>query len=249
MRLLPLLLLFTFGCTSTSPEGSRPEITVASDLANMPFAGVDENGIPEGRDVEMMRELARRLDMSLVWERMPFEELMPKVERGEVDAVCATLGVTPQRAARMGFTRPYYRTAIAVVVRTGVGEPLDLDELEGKRVAGSKGTTSERAVLGLTMGVVAVTENEKGQPLIERLLSADIDAAVMDGPAADAAVIANGRQLVRLTENLDQEHYGIAVDPRNLTLLEALDTALGELEESGWLDELNERYAIPASAK
>ncbi len=248
LRHLPLVLLaITVACASPT-KSTRSEITVASDLNNMPFAGVDADGGAIGRDVEMMREIARRMNVTLTWARHDFDRLMPMVERGGVDAVCATLGVTPERQQRMGFSTPYYRTAIAVVVRTGEGEPTSLAELGDKRVAGSKGTTSERAIRKLVYAI-PVTENEKGAPLIDRLTSGDVDAAAMDGPAADALVASSNGALARLPEDLDTENYGIAVDPRRTDLVQAFDQVLRELESSGWLDALNERYGIPPSAE
>jgi glutamine transport system substrate-binding protein len=247
-RLLLLSALVTLASCASPQVIARNEITVASDLNNMPFAGVDANGAAIGRDVEMMQEIANRIGVSLIWERHAFDQLMPMVERGDVDAVCATLGVTPERQERMDFSTPYYRTAIAVVVRIGDGEPTSLAELDNKRIAGSKGTTSERAIQKL-IDAIPITENEKGAPLIERLTSGDIDAAAMDGPAADVLVASSGGRLARLADDLDTEDYGIAVDPDQVGLVQAFDQVLRVLESSGWLDELNERYAIPPSAK
>ena len=43
-------------CSAPAPPGQQAQrpLVVASDLDNMPFAGVDEQGTPIGRDVEMM---------------------------------------------------------------------------------------------------------------------------------------------------------------------------------------------------
>ena len=51
---------------------SRSTWTVGSDLANPPFAWVDEAGVPQGRDVEMAKLLAYSMDVDLVWSRMDF---------------------------------------------------------------------------------------------------------------------------------------------------------------------------------
>jgi polar amino acid transport system substrate-binding protein len=237
MRLL-LLLLFASGCAAPAP------ITALSDLDNRPFAWVDEDGTPRGRDVEMMTLLAARVGRPLEWRREPFERLLPLVEAGEADVVCATLGVTPERAERVLFTEPYFHTEIAVVVRAGDGEPRSLAELGGKRVSGAAGTTSERAVRTKLLYAVGVFENKTGGATDQRLLGGEIDAAVMDGPAADAMVAASGGHLLRLAQTLDGEHYALALPKDRAKLARALDCALGELDRSGALAALNAAYGL-----
>ena len=241
-KLLAALLLIASTSCATPGTGQGP-LEVASDLDNAPFAFVDGEGTPKGRDVEMMEELASRLGRELVWVRMPFAELLPTVEEGRVDAVCATMGITPERAERVSFTRPYYRTMIAVVVRSRPGEPRQLAELRGRSVSGAAGTTSERAIRQHLPGaLLAVTD--KDAPTWQRLQSGEIDAAVCDGPAADAMVAASGGLLRRLEESLGGEDYALVVPRGETTLREALDSELAELEAEGWLAELDARFGL-----
>lgn len=237
------LLLGLLAACAGAPSPAAP-LRVASDLDNAPFAFVDGQGLARGRDVEMMQELAMRLGRELVWVRMPFADLLPAVEAGSVDAVCATLGITPERAERVAFTRPYYRTAIAVVVRSGPGEPSRLDDLDGLRVSGAVGTTSERAVRQHLPNARPAAPTGKDRPTAELLLAGDLDAAAADGPAADAMVRASEGRLVRLAEDLEREDYAIVLTLGRDDLLGELDAALAELERSGWLAALDARYGL-----
>jgi len=230
--LLPLLVGLTLGGGCATPPAARPALVVASDLDNLPFAGVDADGRPIGRDVELMERLAAGIGRRVEWRRMPFAELLGAAERGEVDVVCATLGITPERAERVLFTRPYFETSIAVVVRAGPpdgGEPTTLAELAGRAVAAGAGTTSERAVRLRLPEAVGVFENERETPTEQRLAAREIDAAVMDGPAADALVAASGGRLVRLAQDLDRERYALALAPGRTRLKSQLDRELARL--------------------
>lgn len=243
MRVIGLLFLSLCAACTSGPSKSSA-LRVASDLDNAPFAFLDEAGIARGRDVEMMEQLAARLDRELVWVRMPFADLLPAVEAGAVDAVCATIGITPERAERVAFTQTYYRTAIAVVVRAGDGEPKRLADLDGMRVSGAEGTTSERAVRMHLPNARPVAPTAKGHPAADLLLAGELDAAVADGPAADAIVRGSGGRLVRLTEDLEREDYAIVVPLGRDGLLRELDGALTALGRSGWLAALDERYGL-----
>ena len=220
---------------------SGATLVVASDLENPPFAYLDENGEPAGRDVEMMRWIAAMLDRRLEWRRMPFDELLGACEAGEVDAVCATLGITDERLRRVDFSQPYYETVIAVVARRGDGEPRALADLVGRRVSGSVGTTSEKAVrerLRFSHGIF-----ETGKSPDTALAGGDVDAAVMDGPAARQLVEASSGALVVVDGNLGPERYALAL-PKGSELLVAVDRALRVLAERGDLTVLDRRYGL-----
>ena len=185
-----------------------------SDLDNPPFAEVGADGVPRGRDVEMMKDIARILERPLEWRRLPFDQLLPAAARGEAEVVCATLGVTPERERQVAFSRPYFVTSIAVVVRSGEGEPRRLGDLSGRRVAAAAGTTSERALRQRLPDCTPVLENEAQLSAAERLLAGEVDALVMDAPNAEALVREGAGRMQRLDESLAVESYALAL-PRS----------------------------------
>jgi len=240
-------------CSATAeraPSGVPRVLRVASDLDNKPFAQVDARGTPAGRDVEMMQLVARELGCGLEWVRMPFAQLLPAVERGEVELVCATLGHTPERAESVRFTRPYYRTRIALVVRRGEHEPQRLLDLAERRVGASPGTTSERAVRMHLPRAVWVFEAAKGeaagsgQSSAEALRRGGLDALALDGPAAHALVAADPEHLRLLDQDLGPEEYCLALPPGAEALQRELDRALEFLEMCGALADLDARFGL-----
>jgi polar amino acid transport system substrate-binding protein len=241
---LPLLLLASLAACSTPSDGgaAREVVRVASDLDNRPFAWVDEEGAPAGRDVEMMQRLAEACGFELEWRRMDFADLLGALESGRADVVCATLGVTPEREARVDFTIPYFETTQAVLVRSGAGEPRWLSELAGARVAASADTTSGRAARARLTQSELVLESKAGLSPAERLLAREVDAVVLDRPAADAHARASGGALVVLPEQLAVERYALALAPQRPELRERLDAALAAL--AGDWTQLDARYGL-----
>lgn len=231
-------------CACQAPPAMRDTLVVASDLDNMPFAGVAEDGTPIGRDVEMMQRLCKRAGLQLTWSRMPFDRLLTSVEAGKVDAVCATLGITAERAERVLFSQSYYDTEIAVVVRAGAGEPTTLQDLTGKRVSGGVGTTSARAIRKHLPAAVGVFENKEGVSAMYRLLTRDIDGAVMDGPAAAKLVTESAGKLRRIAAPLARERYALALPRSHAQVLARLDQALQEMREIGALRALDRRHGL-----
>lgn len=235
-------------CASHPPAdgAAATPLVVGCDFTNAPFAWRDGARPPEGRDVEMTRALCARLGRPLVWEQRPFDQLLGGVERGQLDAAVATLGITPERAERVAFTDPYFETDVLALVRAGDGEPRTLADLHGRPVAAGVGTTSERAVRLRVPGAVLAVPSDKDGSSVALLLAGAIDAAIMDGPdARDAA--RDDPRLTWIAEPLAAERYAIAVRPDAPELVAALNAALAELREEGVLAELDERYGTTAA--
>jgi polar amino acid transport system substrate-binding protein len=223
---------------------SVPTLVIGSDLENEPFAYMDDMGVPQGRDVEMVEALGHALDRRIVWKRMPFDQLIDSVASGQVDIVCATLGVTPEREAIVNFSIPYFATELSVVVTRGPSSPNSLADLAGKRVAGGVGTTSERAIRKKLPESIGVFENKEEMSTLERLTSGEVDAVVMDAPAARALVAANADALAMLNEPLDTEHYALALNKAAGHLLEAVDRELSKFERRGSFHRWNQKFGL-----
>lgn len=246
---LALLVVVSFlgACQSSEPEVQIPmvddRLIVGCDLANPPFAS-GTPAQPMGRDVDMMQRIGARLGVPIVWEQIPFEHLLEVLERGEVDVVCATLGITPEREQRVLFTQPYFETEIALVVRAGPGEPRTFAALAGKRVGAGVGTTSERAVRRMLGNALCVPASKVGATTAELLLAGELDAAAMDGPNADQMVAGSEGRLARLKGSLDKERYALAVSKQRPGLRDKLDLVLDEMVKNRTLSELDRTYGL-----
>ncbi|MEO0653040.1 MAG: ABC transporter substrate-binding protein, partial [Planctomycetota bacterium] len=191
-----LLTLGLIACAAGGGSGAGgPEpLLIACDFENPPFASLDARGEPVGHDVELGEELARRLGRPLVWTRTRFAEILPTIERGEADLAIATIGYTAERDERVDFSRPYFRTGIAVLVRVGDGEPRTIEDLRGRRLTAGIGTTSEFAVRKHGLEAELGDKAPVRRTPQERLLAGEVDGCVMDAPdAVDLAALHPGQ--------------------------------------------------------
>src|SRR5512137_93224 len=97
---------------ATEDDWSRVQaagvIQVASPLDNAPFNMYNENFKPDGFDVALMDELARRLGLRVKFIDVPFEGLLGALQLGQADAAIAAMAVTRDRLASADFTQTYY---------------------------------------------------------------------------------------------------------------------------------------------
>ena len=238
------VLLGSLLVAALSACSSTPPIVVGSDLDNAPFAYMDKNGKAAGRDVDMMIAIAHMLDRELVWKRIAFDDLLPAAQSGRVDVVCATLGVTPERGQQVDFSRPYFRTELVVLVREAPDQPESLRDLVAKKVAASPGTTSQRAIARLLPESVGVLAPDAQRTDVQRLLESEVDAVVMDGPAAEAAMASNPGKLRRIPGLFTPEDYALALPKNRSALRSQIDDCLRTLQLSGNLDSWNGKYGL-----
>ncbi len=227
IRRLAILLLVI----STAAAGAEPEqLVVASDFDNPPFASWKSGDQPEGLEPALARDLARKLGRPVRWKRVPFETLLTVVSNGEADLAIATMGITPERSRIVDFSRPYYRTEIAVVVRAGDNDPTSLSDLAARPVGAARGTTSDRAVRLRLPDAVLVLDRKEEESFRDLLLDGRIDAVCMDRPNAERLVRESPASFRRLEEALAEERYAIAVARGNAALLESINEFLLQRE-------------------
>jgi len=84
-------------------------LIVASAYPDPPF-DIVQDGTPTGFDLELMRAICARLKLTMQPVRYPgsdFNGIFAGLEQGVYDAVISGTTITPERAARVLFSKPY----------------------------------------------------------------------------------------------------------------------------------------------
>ena len=218
------------GCTGRILSFEE-ELVVYSDMANPPFSSW-KGRRPVGIEVEILDDAARRLGKRDRWVQKRFTELIPGVTNGDADVAASTIGITPERAELVAFSRPYFRTEIVAVVRDTPDAPESLRDLDGMPIGAGRGTTAVDAVTDAIRNPELVLESRDGMELDELLARGRIDAVVLDAPAARRMIEDADVPLRRLPEALGEELYAFAVRHGESGLLAAIDAAIRDRENA-----------------
>ena len=121
-------------------ESGTIKIGVFSD--KNPFGYVDENGEYQGYDIYFAERLAKDLGVEVEYVPTEAANRVEYLESGKVDVILDNFTVTEERAQSVDFALPYMKVALGVV------SPDDAlitspDELKGKTLIVTKGTTAE----------------------------------------------------------------------------------------------------------
>ena len=245
----------TTAATETAAEAPAFEtieegvLTVGSDIPFPPFE-FREGGELTGFDVELVEELATRLDLDVTWTDTDFDTIFTQLAAGRFDAVASATTITEEREQLINFSDPYYRAQQAVIVNSEETPDIQsVDDIgEGHVVAVQRGTTGEAwARENLEPQGAEIRSFPEAPDTYTALRAGNVTAVVFDEPSAvDEAERGQGLEVVEAIDT--DEEYGIGVDPQNEALLEAVNQALQEVIDDGTYQEIYEKWFPDAPA-
>ncbi len=192
-----------------------------------------------GIDVEICNAIAEKLGLKLEIEDIAFDAIIPEIVSGKADLGAAGMTVTEDRKQNVDFSDSYAHATQVIIIR----EDSDIagpDDLKGKLVGVQQGTTGDLYV-SADLGDDAVERYSKGMEAVQALTQSKVDAVIIDGETAKQYV-KEVPGLRILDESYTDEEYAIAVQKGNTQLLDAINTAIGELKKDGTFDKIVEKY-------
>jgi polar amino acid transport system substrate-binding protein len=256
LALAASMVLLGAGCREETPiggggggDGEAPQVTtleegiltVGTDLPYAPFE-YREGGEVVGFDADIMNEIASRLGLETEWVDSPFDTIFTDLAAGQFDVVISGATITAEREEQVNFSEPYFRSLQALTVQEDSGIASFDDVGQGHVVAVQSGTTGEIwAEENLQANGAEIRAFPDYPPLYNALEAGQVDAVVFDESSAVPEVAE--RQGIELVDTVDtEEAYGIAVDPNNEDLLDALNEAFQAMLDDGTYDEIYDGY-------
>mgnify|MGYP002534772337 CR=1 FL=1 len=220
-----------------SKEAAGGKLVMATNAEFPPYEFHDGDKIV-GIDAEIAQAIADELGMELEIEDIAFDSIIPEIVSGKADMALAGMTVTEDRKASVDFSDTYAHATQVVIVKedSDIASP---DDLEGKKIGVQLGTTGD--IYAGDIKDATVERYNKGFEAVQALTQDKIDAVVIDGEPAKVFVKEN-EGLKMLDEAFTEEDYAIAVAKGNDELLDKINTALGELKDSGELDKIVDKY-------
>jgi polar amino acid transport system substrate-binding protein len=215
------------------------------------IAGVDQGkyatgyrnpltGDLEGSDIDIVRQIAAAIfgDAGRVqYVVLNIADRATALERDEVDVVVNSFTVTCERQRVVEFSAPYLTASQRLLVPVGSGVQ-EVEDLAGRRVCTSRGSTTEGVLRDLGLDVVSLTgipdcmlEMQRG-----RVAAVSSDDAILAGLAAqDPNTEVVGRAL-------DSARYAVGIRPDEPDLVRFVNGVLEAARADGSLVESNRRW-------
>lgn len=126
---LAAIAILLSGCSTSSiqqtdPNAPKPlRVGVSGD--NAPLIYEAGRGNFEGVEASFAKSLGQELGRPVQFVKMPFEKLIPTLQRGEVDIVMSGLTVIDERKTLVDFASPYMVSGQTLLARTASGSFYD----------------------------------------------------------------------------------------------------------------------------
>jgi len=216
---------------------------VGMDASWPPFEYVDEDGQIVGFDVDLARELGRRLGVEVEFVNLGFDGLYDALKSGKCDAIISALPYDPMMTKDVAYSHSYFNAGEVLVVRDDEREIDDESDLKGKRVGVEWGSTADmearrlaERIEGMELALYGTSEEA-----LWALKDGEVEAAIADAVSAYGFIKAEGGVKI-VGEPLTDEPYVIAVRLESRILLERINEALGIMKEDGNLDSLVRKW-------
>jgi cystine transport system substrate-binding protein len=257
LRLLSLLLLppLIAALTACSGAGSSAAggdllaqvrqsgtLRVALTQANPPWNFVDGGGKPVGYDVDVARELAKRLGVNNV-EFIPsnFQSFIEGVRANRFDIVISGQTITPERAQQVDFSRPYQVNGVSVFVGPDNQEVRGASDLPGKVIAVSAGTTQESYVREKIPGAQPKTYQNATLGLTD-LARGNADAMLVSRFQGAYLASQNNLAVKPVGELLNREVNGMSFRKNAGPFKAAVDQAITDMINDGSLAAISKKW-------
>ena len=141
--LLMLLLMFiVIGCGGNSDAREKIVVGVDDEFAPMGFR--DDSGELVGFDIDLAKEVARRMKVDIEFKPIVWENKRAELESGNVDMIWNGLDIIDEYRSYMIFSKPYMDSRQILLVKHGNPEEIHSESaLAGKVVGTQAGSNSE----------------------------------------------------------------------------------------------------------
>lgn len=204
------------------------------------------NGELEGIDIDMARGLAARLSVRLGFVETSFADFMDRVEEGACDVAMMAVGVTPARAQRVAFSKPYMSSPVyAVTTRTNarINAWRDID-MPGTVVAVAAGTVMEplmrESLRHAELMVVRAPRTREGEVLAGRA-----DVFISDFPYTRRMVLMHDwARVIDPPGRFGETLYAYAVARHDAAWLNEVNAFLERARVDGMLSRAAARHGL-----
>ncbi len=240
------------GCKKVQPVGDnslealkeRGVFVLGLDDSLPPLGFRDENNDIVGYDIDLAKEVARRLGVEFQAQPIDWDAKEMELATGKIDCIWNGLTMTPEREAALAFTKAYLDNEQVLVVRAESGI-AGLADMADKRLGVQSGSTAQDVVSADAAFADSLKETiffKDNLTALNDLLVGGIDGVVMDSVVAAYDIAQSGKPLVTVAEPLAKEKYGIAFRKDNIKLRDEVQALLEQMAADGTVTAISERW-------
>ena len=218
-------------------------IKVGTSADYPPFESVDASGNKIGFDIDLMAEVAKRLDVKLEWVDMPFDSLIAAVQEGKIDASISAFNYSEERDQTIDFSDAYYTSEDSFTVAEGfAGTIANPEDVAAYKIGVQTGTTQDGWLTELvTAGTLSegnLFRYDRVDQAMADLKNGRIEVMMSDYVPAQALAKQLGGLTIVYHGVLSSGPMNMVIPNGDAELQQAINEIIKQLQDEGFIDKL-----------
>ena len=220
-------------------ENDEKILVVGLDDSFPPMGFRNENNEIVGFDIDVAREVAKRLGVELILQPISWSAKEQELNSYNIDCIWNGMSVNEEREKAMCLSLPYLENTMSFVVKKD-SNINKLDDLKDKKIGVQSGSTAEeiltssdiynniKELISYTENITAFMDMEINQ----------IDCIFLDSIVANYYITTSNKQYIVLEEGLKNEEYAIGFRKQDEKLCNKVNEILLEMKKDGKLGKI-----------
>lgn len=224
-------------------------VKVGTGNNSAPFCYLDENGTPIGYDLDVLKELDKRLEQyEFDIQTMDFSTLVVSIDSGAIDMISHQLVKSEARKEKYLFPDEYYcLSPMSLCVRKDSGI-TGMADLKGKKMEQNPSAYEYQMMMayneahpGEEIEIIGVSDQSTADAY-KKVVSGKVDAALTYKATYDSVMNDLGFTDLTLTDVVMCEDTYMMFAKDQAELVNAVSQATKEMKEDGTLGEISKKW-------
>jgi polar amino acid transport system substrate-binding protein len=206
-----------------------------------PWGFADEKGQPAGVDIDVANLLAEALGVEVHFEPIIVSNRIPSLLTGKVDVLLASMGMYPDRAEVVQFSRPYAANINLVVARQDA-DIKSYEDLKSYRVGVNRGNSIDMDVTKNAPAGTNILRFDDDASVIQALRVGQVDAVGL--AIYPLSMLKKNSPELSIEQKfvVNDQWNGVAMRQGEVALNAFINSFLDDAEEAGKLHQISEKW-------
>ncbi|MBM6754109.1 amino acid ABC transporter substrate-binding protein [Lactobacillus alvi] len=260
LAVLCLPVIFLAGCQSVVQRANsqdtwskierQKKVVIGLDDSFVPMGFREKSGKLVGYDVDLARAVFKQYGIKVDFQPIDWSMKETELRNGTIDLLWNGYSVTPERAKKVAFSRPYLQNQQVLVTKKSYGVKTFAD-MKGKTLGVQNGSTGQtelnaqpKLLKNFIKGKTPVLYDTFPNAFID-LNANRIQGLLMDKVYAEYYIRHQKNRKdfrVIVNPNFEVDDFAVGLRKGDKTLKKKIDQGLGRLQRNGQLKKINEKW-------
>ncbi|TKI03838.1 histidine ABC transporter substrate-binding protein HisJ [Martelella alba] len=248
VKVLPIL--FALASAGSVFAAVPKNIKIGTDPTYAPFESKDSSGKLVGFDIDLAKDLCKRIKAKCTFVESDFDALIPSLKAKKIDAIISSMSITEKRQQEIDFTDKLYAADARLIAKAGSNITPTVESLKGKHVGVLQGSTQEAYANAnwQPKGIDVVAYQNQDQ-IYSDLTAGRLDAAFQDEVAGSEGFLKQpaGKGYAFAGPSVKDDKFfgvgtGMGLRKDETDLKNALNKAFADMRKDGTYNKLAKKY-------